>query len=60
VGGCADFLHPFVWMQFCYGSDKGIVSVHHIFYKIQKKYDRDPGNDETSIWGRKHEPCMGV
>jgi hypothetical protein len=29
---------------------------HQILCKSQKKSDRDPGNVETSVQGRKHEP----
>jgi hypothetical protein len=29
---------------------------HKILRKSQKKFDRDPGNDETGIRGRKHKP----
>jgi hypothetical protein len=31
---------------------------HQILCKSQKKYDGDPGNDQTSVLGRKHELHM--
>jgi hypothetical protein len=33
-----------------------IKEQHQIFCKYQKKCNRDPGNNLTSVWGRKHEP----
>jgi hypothetical protein len=33
---------------------------HQILCRSRKKCDIDVGSDWTSIWGRKHEPYMGV
>jgi hypothetical protein len=31
---------------------------HQVLSKSLKKCGRDPGNDQTNVQGRKHEPCM--
>jgi hypothetical protein len=33
-----------------------MMDVHQILWKSYKKCDKDPDNDQTSVWGRKHEP----
>jgi hypothetical protein len=43
-------------MRFRDGSGTGTASVHQLLCKSRKKCDRDPGNDRTSVRGRKHEP----
>jgi hypothetical protein len=60
LDGCADFPRSFIWsrvsglMRFRDGSHKRTASN---FVQIPEKVRqrRDPGN-ETSVWGRKHEP----
>jgi hypothetical protein len=36
------------------------ASVHHILCKYRRKCDGDPGNEWTSVRGRKHKPYTGV
>jgi hypothetical protein len=51
LGGCADFLHHFIWsyvssvMQFRNIYEKEAASVHKILCKSWKKCDGSAGND---------------
>jgi hypothetical protein len=55
-GGADSYILLLGVTQFCNESDKG--SVHQILCTYLRKYDRDPGNDQTSVQGRKHKPYM--
>jgi hypothetical protein len=46
-------------MPFRDGSDKETVSVYQKLCESQEKYDREPGNDKTSVQGEKHELKTG-
>jgi hypothetical protein len=37
-----------------------MANMHHILCKSWKRCNGDPGNDYTSLQGRRHEPYMGV
>jgi hypothetical protein len=53
LDGRADFLRPSTWSRV--PSDKGTASNF-----VGKKYVGDPGNDQTSVRGRKHKQYTEV